>query len=570
MLGFGLTSAVMCVAQGLVRAALARRGGGLAAAVRPADGGGQPAGPADPVQRHLPGLRPGAEVAAVRQLPALHAAVPGRRLLPRHRVPQGAADLRPRLFRRPHRLRPVRAAVPAARCTSSRPTNLLDRAARCCGSPAACCGSWRWDSRRPIAGLAAMAVVCVGVHLAAAGRSTCPTLAVSDYKGVVLRAQVPRQRARLRARLAVRLSRGLLQLLPAFRAGPLRQRRLQPAEHAGQRLSRHVHRRRRPERHHPRPAARRDRLFPLPADDLPVPDQAGARHLRRAVRRRHLDRGGAARAAPSSVTVAEGNPAVLGAFRNDKGLRDFTGDILNNPKIKVIDYDGRLYLAYTKRPLRHHRPEPCRLGRPVEPRRLRHRREVRLHARGHGELHARAQGRRHPLGDAVEQGGAAEVGAQALRHHGGGGARARRRRHRRQLLRRVELSVDRDRALQARRLHAGGDRQSCATTRARCRSTRSTIRASPTTPRRPRRCSSDYRNQIFSDGPSREDRAPTPADAPKAGEGSAARRRRCCRRPPWASWPGTIWCTAAGTTSPSATCSTRARSPTTGPTSPPT
>jgi spermidine synthase len=49
-----------------------------------------------------------------------------------------------------------------------------------------------------------------------------------------------------------------------------------------------------------------------------------------------------------SVTVAEGNPAVLNAFRTDKGLRDFTGDVLNDPKVQVIDYDGRLYLAYTK------------------------------------------------------------------------------------------------------------------------------------------------------------------------------------------------------------------------------
>jgi len=48
-----------------------------------------------------------------------------------------------------------------------------------------------------------------------------------------------------------------------------------------------------------------------------------------------------------SVTVAEGNPAVLAAFRTDKGLRDFTGDVLDNPKVKVIDYDGRLYLAHT-------------------------------------------------------------------------------------------------------------------------------------------------------------------------------------------------------------------------------
>jgi len=48
------------------------------------------------------------------------------------------------------------------------------------------------------------------------------------------------------------------------------------------------------------------------------------------------------------VTVAEGNPAVLTAFREDKHLRDFTGDILNNPKVNVVDYDGRLYVAHTK------------------------------------------------------------------------------------------------------------------------------------------------------------------------------------------------------------------------------
>jgi spermidine synthase len=50
----------------------------------------------------------------------------------------------------------------------------------------------------------------------------------------------------------------------------------------------------------------------------------------------------------SHVTVAEGNPAILTAFREDKGLRDFTGDVLNDPKVSVIDYDGRLYLAGTK------------------------------------------------------------------------------------------------------------------------------------------------------------------------------------------------------------------------------
>ncbi len=105
-------------------------------------------------------------------------------------------------------------------------------------------------------------------------------------------------------------------------------------------------------------------------------------------------------------------------------------------------------------PVRHRRSEPRRLRGPVEPRRLRHRREVRLLARGHGELHARPQGRRHPLRHAVEQGGAAQVGAEALRHHGRGGAPGRRRRHRRPLLRGLELPVDGNRALQARRLHA--------------------------------------------------------------------------------------------------------------------
>ena len=48
-----------------------------------------------------------------------------------------------------------------------------------------------------------------------------------------------------------------------------------------------------------------------------------------------------------SVTVAEGNPEILRAFRDDKALRDFTGDILRNKKLSVIDYDGRIYLGAT-------------------------------------------------------------------------------------------------------------------------------------------------------------------------------------------------------------------------------
>lgn len=48
------------------------------------------------------------------------------------------------------------------------------------------------------------------------------------------------------------------------------------------------------------------------------------------------------------VTVAEGNPAILTAFRSDPTLKAFTGDILRKPTLDVIDYEGRLYLAKTK------------------------------------------------------------------------------------------------------------------------------------------------------------------------------------------------------------------------------
>jgi spermidine synthase len=44
------------------------------------------------------------------------------------------------------------------------------------------------------------------------------------------------------------------------------------------------------------------------------------------------------------VTIAEGNRAVLEAFRSDV-IRNFTGDILS--KVRVIDYEGRHFLAHT-------------------------------------------------------------------------------------------------------------------------------------------------------------------------------------------------------------------------------
>ncbi len=49
-----------------------------------------------------------------------------------------------------------------------------------------------------------------------------------------------------------------------------------------------------------------------------------------------------------SVTVADSNPAVLNAFRSDPGLREFTGDILAKPRVKVVNQDGRIFLSNTE------------------------------------------------------------------------------------------------------------------------------------------------------------------------------------------------------------------------------
>ncbi|TDR90166.1 hypothetical protein [Enterovirga rhinocerotis] len=51
----------------------------------------------------------------------------------------------------------------------------------------------------------------------------------------------------------------------------------------------------------------------------------------------------------TSVTVAEGNPAILSALRDDRFLRDFTGDLLRDPRVSAVDQDGRLFLARTDR-----------------------------------------------------------------------------------------------------------------------------------------------------------------------------------------------------------------------------
>ncbi len=53
----------------------------------------------------------------------------------------------------------------------------------------------------------------------------------------------------------------------------------------------------------------------------------------------------ALRSGSRHVTVAESNPAVLAAFRDSPALRDFTGDVLRDPRVDIVAYDGRLFLA---------------------------------------------------------------------------------------------------------------------------------------------------------------------------------------------------------------------------------
>lgn len=54
----------------------------------------------------------------------------------------------------------------------------------------------------------------------------------------------------------------------------------------------------------------------------------------------------ALRAGARHVTAAEGNPAVRHALLTDPTLRRFTGDVLHRPNVTVVDDEGRHYLAH--------------------------------------------------------------------------------------------------------------------------------------------------------------------------------------------------------------------------------
>ena len=419
--------------------------------------------------------------------------------------------------------------------------------------------------RRPIGWLAATAVACAAVHLAAPALRRAQSRGLG-LQGRVLRTQVPRQRARLRARLALRIPGGLLQLLPAFRAGALRQRRVQPAGHARQRLPRPLHRRRGPERHHPRPAAAETayfRFLPMiypylikPAPDTFVVQFGGG-----------ISTAVALKSGSRSVTVAEGNPAVLGAFRTDKGLRDFTGDVLNNPQLKVIDYEGRLYLGHTKDRydiIDLSLADSAGLSSPggfaiVE--KFAYSREAMTSymraLKDGGILSVTLWNKEEPPKSVLKL---YVTMAEAARRLDGGNIADR------FFVASTYLST-------ATVLYKRGGFTPAETTKLR-EHTRAMSFDEIYSPgfaydaKDAATVLADYRNSIFPDGPTEDPSAPTPMPP------SPARGRRPTTPfflpRPWARWLGTTWCTAAGTMSPSATCSTRACSPTTGLTSRPT
>ena len=197
----------------------------------------------------------------------------------------------------------------------------------------------------------------------------------------------------------------------------------------------------------------------------------------------------ALRAGAPHVTVAEGNPMVLDALGRDPTLTKLTDDVLADKRVTIIPYDGRLYVAGAHSKFDIVDLSLAEFDRPVERRRLLDLREIRLHQGSHARLHGGAARQRHPLGHGVEQAGSAEIGPEAVHDHGRGRRGAQSRRLRQALLRGAGLSLDRDRALQARRLHARRDRRRSSTTTRRCRSTSPIIPACSTTRATARPCS---------------------------------------------------------------------------------
>ena len=118
-----------------------------------------------------------------------------------------------------------------------------------------CCGSTALANRRGALWLVVVALASIAAHFALPPLLGIPKLAVSDYKGVAYARKFPdSQRVYERASPF-----GYLEVYSSsylhFAPGLSDNAAFNLPKMPGERLSRHVHRRRRPERHHPRPAA---------------------------------------------------------------------------------------------------------------------------------------------------------------------------------------------------------------------------------------------------------------------------------------------------------------------------
>ena len=342
MLGFGLTSAVMSRRQGLVPAQLARGRHGLARPVRAARGRRQPLRPASRLQRDLPRLRPGAEVEAAGDLPRRADAVPRRRGLPRLRVPEEQPHFRPRLFRRSRRLRPLRPRVPAGdvcvharqpdrRAAGAVARRLLRLGVRPGRARALIPFLCRWRCRRSPA-ISSLPPRSASRRSRSTTTRACPTRANSRTRKRSTRA--PRRSAFSRPiRAPICISRRASPTTPASTC-----RRCPPTPISASIST---------------ATARSASCAISPTKRRPI--SASCRcstpmSSRRTPKTFITQFGGgistevALHSGAKDVTVAEGNRAILEAFHGDV-FRKFTGDILS--KVRVIDYEGRHFLAHT-------------------------------------------------------------------------------------------------------------------------------------------------------------------------------------------------------------------------------
>ena len=107
----------------------------------------------------------------------------------------------------------------------------------------AACVAWTFlpGTRVARAPFALAAIVAFGAHFVVAPALSLPRLAVNDYKGAAYARRLPEAKKVYEMFVALRLHRGLLDLLSALRSRPLRQRGFQSAGDAGQRLPRSLY-----------------------------------------------------------------------------------------------------------------------------------------------------------------------------------------------------------------------------------------------------------------------------------------------------------------------------------------